>query len=73
MTIIETNKEKRVRLIHTDDPYTKLKSGDKGTYEYTSIEPELIQHFIKWDNGSNLILLKNDRFEFIDEETDNEK
>ena len=28
----ENDKGRRVELVSTDDPYTKLKPGDKGTY-----------------------------------------
>ena len=57
------NKGRRVELISTDDQYTSLKSGDKGTYEFSSEvdmgDPTtMIQHSIKWDNGSSLMLVQ---------------
>ena len=63
-----TNKGRRVELIHTDDPYTNLKPGAEGTYEMALLNPGFVQHCIKWDNGSSLILISgNDSFRFQDE------
>ena len=58
----EKDKGRRVELVSCDDPYTKLKPGDKGTYEGKSTldmgnRNTMVQHFIKWDNGSNLMLV----------------
>jgi len=62
MTQIDrTNAGRRVELIHTDDPYTSLKPGSRGTYEFRLGE----QHSIKWDDGSSLMLIEGkDRFKF---------
>lgn len=58
------NKGKRVKLIHSKD--TTLKPGDEGTYEFMLCNSENIQHSIKWDNGSTLMLTDGiDSFEFI--------
>jgi hypothetical protein len=63
----ETNKGKKVELIYTSDPYTKLKPGDKGTYQYSYKNLDRIQHSIQWDNGSSLSLISGeDQFKFID-------
>jgi hypothetical protein len=69
--IDETNKGRRVELIHTDDPYTKLKPGAQGTYQFLqqqqTIPVSIPQHSIKWDSGSTLMLLEgSDRFKFLD-------
>jgi hypothetical protein len=74
-----TNKGRRVELISTDDPYTSLKSGDKGTYYGKSTVQmdkydTMVQHHIEWDNGSNLSLIQEfgpnakvcDQFKFLD-------
>ena len=64
----EENTGKRVELIHTNDLYTKLKPGDKGTYHILLVQnpPFENQHLIKWDSGSSLILLEGvDKFKFI--------
>lgn len=68
-----TLKGKRIRLIKTNDPYTDLKSGDLGTIELVNrsesyfVEPQI---FIRWDNGSTLMLLEGvDEYEVIDNET----
>ena len=65
----ETDKGKRVELIYTNDPYTKLKPGDKGTYEFKVINPPPIgvQHHIRWDSGSGLMMVQGDRWKFVEE------
>jgi hypothetical protein len=68
--IDETNKGKRVKLIYTDDLFTSMKSGAMGTYEFCLINWGegfvMRQHSIKWDCGSNLMLLDDDKFEFVE-------
>ena len=64
------NAGRRVELIHTDDRYTKLRPGSRGTYQYCLDQEGAMenQHGIQWDNGSNLSLLEGvDRFKFLDE------
>jgi hypothetical protein len=41
----------RVRLVHTNDPYTKLVSGDIGTVNH--IDDAGTVH-VNWDSGSTL-------------------
>ena len=41
----------RIELVHTSDPYTKLKPGTRGTVEFVD-DAGTIQ--IAWDNGSGL-------------------
>jgi hypothetical protein len=60
--------------VKTIDPYSKLKPGDLG---YATAQSEalvggrhIVQLHVKWDNGSNLILVKvgdvsDDNWEFI--------
>ena len=58
-----SNKGKRVELISTTDPYTKLKPGDLGTYIGAD---DMGQHMINWDNGSNLSMIPGvDSIKFI--------
>jgi len=66
---IKDNEGRRVELIYTDDPYTKLKPGDKGTYQLLITQTIMEnQHCIQWDNGSTLSLLEGkDQFKFIEE------
>lgn len=57
-------KGRRVRLISTTDPYTKMKGGEEGTvFRIRNSQVE-----IDWDCGSTLSMLpdEGDRFEFID-------
>jgi len=62
--IDKTNEGRRVELIYTNDPYTKLRPGDKGTYEFElkQSNPLENQHSIKWDSGSGLMMVRGDRW-----------
>ena len=42
---------KRIRLVHTDDPYTDLTPGSEGTVDY--VDDAGTVH-VKWDDGSTL-------------------
>ncbi len=44
----------RIELINTDDPYTKLKCGDKGSVDFVD---DIGQIHIIWDSGSRLALI----------------
>lgn len=70
MTAIDNIIGRRVRLIYTDDKYTKLKSGDLGTITgYTTDDyfGDVTTH-VKWDDGSTLSLLSGtDVFELLTE------
>jgi hypothetical protein len=44
--------DERIELVHTDDPYTKLRPGDRGTV--VRHDDMLATVHIKWDNGSTL-------------------
>lgn len=49
----------RITLIHSSDPYTKLKSGDQGTLKSSRVDPwgdRVIS--VKWDSGSSLSLIE---------------
>ena len=60
----EELKDKRVRLISMDDPYTKLESGDEGTIQFTD---GIGQIHVKWDNGSILALIpEEDQYIILD-------
>jgi hypothetical protein len=43
-----------VELVHTSDPYTQLKPGDKGTVQFTD---DLGTLHVRWDSGSSLGLV----------------
>jgi hypothetical protein len=42
----------RIVLVHTDDPFTDLRPGDKGTV--TTFDPHQQMVAVSWDNGSEL-------------------
>jgi hypothetical protein len=46
----------RVELVATDDPYTRLRAGDRGTVTGVADTPEPTID-IAWDNGSTLAIL----------------
>jgi hypothetical protein len=54
----------RIELIETDDSWTKLEPGSKGTV--TKIEEDQDLIWVKWDNGEKLALLIGiDKFRII--------
>jgi len=66
-----TNEGRHVELIHTSNPRTSLKPGDRGRYEWVYKYPSSLgnHHYIRWERGSNLVLVDGkDRFKFVDEE-----
>jgi len=61
---------KRIKLLFTDDPYTKLKPGDMGNVLHVSqvkMAPRpFTQIWVKWDNGSSLALIQGvDSYEVV--------
>lgn len=59
------NKGDRIKLIHTSDPYTRLKPGDEGT---VTLIDDIGTVSAKWDDGSTLGLNEKfgDRFEVVE-------
>ena len=57
----------RVELVHTNDPYTRLRPGARGTV--TGYLPDLHTVHITWDDGSTLAMLQDagDRIRVLDE------
>ena len=45
---------KRIELVSTSDPYTNLKTGDRGTVEFVD---DMGTVHVAWDNGSMLGLV----------------
>ncbi len=41
----------RVKLVHMNDPYSKLRPGDKGTVDFVDDTGTI---FCSWDRGSSL-------------------
>ena len=55
----------RVELIETNDTWSKIEKGSKGTIKKIDIDQELI--WIDWDNGEKLALLEGiDKYKIID-------
>jgi len=55
---------KRVRLIHTSDPYTRIRPGDEGTVD--SLDDLGTVHVL-WDSGSSLGMVRGeDQFAILD-------
>lgn len=54
---------KRVRLISTSDPFTKLRKGAEGTVGFVDDTGTV---FVDWDSGSSLGLIPNeDSWEYV--------
>ncbi len=56
----------KVELLSMNDPYTTLKTGDRGIIINISYHNEFDQIWVSWYNGSQLALLSNiDKFKVI--------
>ena len=54
----------RIELVSTDDSWTSLESGSKGTVYKIDEEQDLI--WVEWDNGEDLALINGvDKFKVI--------
>jgi len=54
----------RIELIETDDTWTRLQKGSKGTVSKIEEDQDLI--WVNWDNGEKLALLSGvDKFKVI--------
>lgn len=42
---------KRIALVHTSDPYTRLRAGAEGTVDFVDDTGTV---FVNWDDGSSL-------------------
>ena len=65
----------RIKLVSTDNPYTRLKPGDSGVvWDITTFElsnQEIKQIWIHWDNGNRLALIEGkDEWEIIGNESE---
>jgi hypothetical protein len=61
----ETVIGKKVRLIRTSDPYTRLRSGAVGTVNFVD---DFHTMFVEWEDGSSLGLIQGeDSWEFVNE------
>lgn len=61
----------RIELVFTDDPWTDLKPGDRGTVTYDGAESQYgdkNQIGVKWDSGSTLGLIRgHDQWRRVDD------
>ena len=59
MSLDKTRAGRRIKLIYTSDPYTKLKKGDLGTIKYERLDDLWGDDSISvnWDSGSTLSLI----------------
>jgi hypothetical protein len=64
----------RIELVHTDDEYTNLVPGDRGTVERIDTDPAAVSPsnrpqrklWVDWDSGSTLALIVGvDRFRVV--------
>ncbi len=46
---------KRIKLIHTDDPNSRLKEGDMGTVKCTFLNLNKVVINVQWDSGNNCL------------------
>ena len=71
MALDRTLEGRRVKLIYSDDPFTKLKRGDLGTVKYERLDDIWGEDTvsISWDSGSTLSMIRGrDSFELLPEE-----
>tara|TARA_Y100000034_G_C6559373_1_gene241999 strand:+ start:276 stop:497 length:222 start_codon:yes stop_codon:yes gene_type:complete len=71
MALDRTLEGRRVKLIYSDDPFTKLKRGDLGTIKYERLDDIWGEDTvsISWDSGSTLSMIRGrDSFELLPEE-----
>ena len=60
---------KRIELIHTNDPYTKIEAGDKGTVKFLMPNLDVMTIAVEWDSGSYLsLILGVDDFKEVNDE-----
>ena len=73
MSLDKTLAGRRVRLINTNDQYTKLKTGSLGTVKYESYDELWLEEklAVDWDDGSKLQLIAGaDHWEILKEDRD---
>ena len=70
MTNIEIGS--RIKLIYTDEHYTNLRHGDRGTVTDITTAPDGQKQFwINWHTGSKLVLAEDiDQFELFSAEAE---
>jgi hypothetical protein len=53
----------RIKQVHTHDPFSRLKAGDRTCWDITELSNEQII-WIHWDSGSKLAMIEGkDKFE----------
>ena len=75
MSLDKTRAGRRIKLIYTSDPYTKLKKGDLGTIKHERLDDLWGDDSISviWDSGSTLSLISGrDSYTVLPEGDDDE-
>ncbi len=75
MSLDKTLAGRRIKLIYSDDPYTKLKKGDLGTIKWERYDDLWGDDSISvnWDSGSTLSLISGrDRYSILPEGEEDE-
>ena len=75
MSLDRTLAGRRIKLIYSDDPYTKLKEGDLGTVKWERYDDLWGDDSISvnWDSGSTLSLIRGrDAFHLLPEGEEDE-
>ncbi len=70
MSLDRTREGRRIKLIYSDDPYTKLKKGDLGTIKWERLDDLWGDDSVSvnWDSGSTLSLINGrDRYVVLDD------
>ena len=59
---------KRIKLIHTDDPNSRLKEGDMGTVKCTFLNLNKVVINVQWDSGNNLgLIVGKDDYQILEQ------
>jgi hypothetical protein len=73
MTLDYTLKGKRIKLVSTDDPFTRLKVNDCGEIRFVYKNNNFTSIQVDWDDGSGLSLTEGkDEYQLLEEEEEKE-
>ena len=73
MTLDYTLKGKRIKLVSTDDPFTRLKVNDCREIRFVYKNNNFTSIQVDWDDGSGLSLTEGkDEYQLLEEEEEKE-